>query len=38
MRIEHVVVENECAGAYARHHLMLFGEWKVFIGRDNEQF
>jgi hypothetical protein len=35
------VVENECAGAYAQHHLMSFGEWEVFIGRNemsNEQF
>jgi hypothetical protein len=23
------VVENECAGAYAQHHLMSFGEWEV---------
>jgi hypothetical protein len=33
------VVKNECAGAYARHHLMLFSEWEVFVGRmSNEQF
>jgi hypothetical protein len=28
------VVENECAGAYTWNHLMLFGEWKVFVGRN----
>jgi hypothetical protein len=35
------VVENECADAYAQHHLMSFGEWEVFVGRNemsNEQF
>jgi hypothetical protein len=35
------VVENKCAGAYAQHHLMSFGEWEVFVGRNemsNEQF
>jgi hypothetical protein len=35
------VVKNKCMGAYAWHHLMLFGEWKVFVGRNkisNEQF
>jgi hypothetical protein len=37
MRIEHLVVENECAGTYARHHLMSFGEWKVFVGRDKNE-
>jgi hypothetical protein len=35
------VVENECTGTYAQHHLMSFGEWEVSVGRNemsNEQF
>jgi hypothetical protein len=40
MRIEHVV-KDECTGTHAQHRLMLFDEWKVFVGRNemsNEQF
>jgi hypothetical protein len=31
------VVENECTGAYARHHLMSFSEWEVCVGRDKNE-
>jgi hypothetical protein len=37
----HFVVKSECTGAYAQHHLMSFGEWEVYVGRNemsNEQF
>jgi hypothetical protein len=37
MQIEHVVVKNECVGTYAQHHLMSFGERKVFVGRDKNE-
>jgi hypothetical protein len=34
----HFVVENECTDAYAQHHLMLFGEWDIFVGRNEMSY